>query len=51
MLEIQISISKNNVEVLRKRIVLNSTYLKLNKSEKIKNEDIQKIVIHSNTKY
>jgi hypothetical protein len=35
--------------ILKKRIVLNSTFLKIDDSESLENEDIEKIEIHKDT--
>ena len=41
-----VDITLKNGKILKERIVLNSTFLKLNDNESIKNEDIEKIEIH-----
>lgn len=44
-----VDITLKNGQVLNERIVLNSSYLKLNESEKINLDDIVKIEIKKNT--
>ena len=44
-----VDLTLKNGQVLKERIVLNSTYLKLNESEQISIDDIEKIEIHKNT--
>lgn len=44
-----VNITLKNGQVLNERIVLNSSYLKLNESEKINLDDIIKIEIKKNT--
>jgi len=42
-------ITLRNGLVLNDRVILNSTYLKLNETEQIKTDDIEKIEIRKNT--